>query len=461
MRDERRQPSGNPVRREIIVTHELTDFDAFAAAVAAQKLYPDATIVLGRRLSPSLRGFLALHKDRFATTRFTDIDQESITRLIAVDVRKKSRLKHFDVLLERIENGDASLDVHVYDHHTTSRDDNLRGSLEVLEPVGSATTLLVERIREAGLSVDVVDATLFTLGIYADTGSLSHPFTTGRDARAVAWLLEHGANLKTLNRYLRPNLNHQQRDLFVRVLENIDTEVVGGVDIGFVTIRLPKAISGLGEITGAAAQVDSRPVLVAIYDIAGRQVQVVARARSRAIDVAKMLDVVGGGGHPSAAAATVKNTSAAEVRHLLLEVLRANAPIPRRVSEVMTNGVPVISREMTLDELRDKLHDTPYDELPVVQNERLVGMITRTDVEKAARDGRLHLPVSSCMSHKIVAVTEDDLLIEAITQMEREHVAALPVVEDGKPIAMLTRQALRRVLYGPVSIRATPRTAAD
>jgi len=42
---------------DIIVTHDSADFDALAATVAAQKLYPEAKIVLGRRLGPEVRAF--------------------------------------------------------------------------------------------------------------------------------------------------------------------------------------------------------------------------------------------------------------------------------------------------------------------------------------------------------------------------------------------------------------------
>ena len=48
------------------------------------------------------------------------------------------------------------------------------GSWELVEPVGSATTLLIELMRKADIKLDAIEATLLTLGIYTDTGTLTY-----------------------------------------------------------------------------------------------------------------------------------------------------------------------------------------------------------------------------------------------------------------------------------------------
>jgi len=67
--------------------------------------------------------------------------------------------------------------------------------------VGATTTLLVERIADQGVVVSPIEATLFMLGIYEDTGALSYGTTTPRDLRAAAWLLEHSANMLVVNNF--------------------------------------------------------------------------------------------------------------------------------------------------------------------------------------------------------------------------------------------------------------------
>ncbi|MEZ4227896.1 MAG: CBS domain-containing protein [Polyangiaceae bacterium] len=433
---------------EVILTHELTDFDGFAAAVAAQKLYPGSEIVFGRRVSPALHDYLALHRDRFRTLRYSDIDQHSVRRLILVDHRRKSRLGAFEVLQRRLEAQDSSLDVHVYDHHPRVGDDEVSGSVELVEPVGSATTLLVERIKTLGIPIDVEEATLFTLGIYADTGSLTYPNTSGRDARAVGWLLDQGGNLKTLNRYLKPDFSPNQRDLIRRVLDALESRELGGTSIGFCKLRMEKVVSGLADVTSAVAGFDGNQALFAFYAIKDKQVQIVARSSSPVVNVAERLAPFGGGGHPSAAAATVKGGDVDALYAALLDSFRAEPPNPRRVSDVMSRLVRSVAPTTSLVELKHSLRVWHHTGVPVVEAGELIGLVSRRDVEKAEAAGRLHLPVSSCMAHHLRTTTPDASLESAFREMQRHDIGRLPVLDHGKLVGILTRSDLRSVLYG-------------
>ena len=49
---------------ELIATHTNTDFDAFAAMVAAHKLYPEAQICLSGAVNRNVREFQALYARR-------------------------------------------------------------------------------------------------------------------------------------------------------------------------------------------------------------------------------------------------------------------------------------------------------------------------------------------------------------------------------------------------------------
>jgi tRNA nucleotidyltransferase (CCA-adding enzyme) len=429
---------------QAIITHEMADFDGLAGCVAAGKLYPEARIVLGRRLGTGLVDFLALHKDRFPTVRYTDIDPDSVTLLVVVDFRRRSRLDNFRELLDRVERGE--LEVHVYDHHAAAEDD-LLGTVEVVQPVGSATTLLVEQIQLRGLDVDTLEATLFVLGIYADTGSLGYATTTSRDARAVAWLLDQGASLKVIGRYLRPAFTPEQRETLARMLGAVEVEDVDGFDIGFVVTPLEHAFTGLAEVTTEVAELEGHAALFAMYPIGGRRIQIVARSRSPRVDVGAVLEVVGGGGHPSAGAAIVHDADVAAVRRRLLEALQSGPPRAARVADIMSSPVRTVAPDMILAQLRDSLRTWRHTGVPVVDDGRLVGIVSRRDVEKAERDGRLHLPVSSCMSHNVKTTTLDATLDDALERMTAADVGRLPVLRDGRLVGILSRSDLLRVLY--------------
>ena len=48
---------------EVIATHTNTDFDAFAAMLAARRLYPDAVVAVPGGLNRNVREFYRLHAD--------------------------------------------------------------------------------------------------------------------------------------------------------------------------------------------------------------------------------------------------------------------------------------------------------------------------------------------------------------------------------------------------------------
>ena len=176
---------------ELVVSHSYADFDALASQVAVAKLFPDAVRSHIGKVSPPVRDFLALHKEQFELTPIKDIDLAAVSRVFLVDVRRASRLTAIAPLTKRIREQDPSLEVYIYDHHEAAPDD-LSGNVEVVEPIGATVTLLVEVLRQKNIHVNPVEATVFALGIYSDTGSLTYPITTPRDVEAARFLIACG-----------------------------------------------------------------------------------------------------------------------------------------------------------------------------------------------------------------------------------------------------------------------------
>lgn len=434
--------------KEIIVAHDVADFDAVAASVAASRLYPQAVVVRRRLEAPTVHAFLALHRERFPFVNHFDVDQSAVERWVIVDVRRSSRLEDFDVLLGRHADPGDPLEVHVYDHHAAEHDD-LHGTFERVEPVGAVTTLLVERIAEANLEVDPLEVTLYALGIYTDTGSLSYAGTTPRDVRAAAWLLERGASLAMLNRYLRPTLSDRQREVLAHVLGNVETHRVGSVEVGVSIVSMKKAIGGLALVTSEACKLGQASALFAIYAIADKKVQIVARTRRSVLDVAQALSRLGGGGHGDAASATVKDVSPRDVRDSILEALRANPPHPRTVRELMSSPVRTVDADVTLGDIGRSLREWRHTGVPVMKNGRLAGILSRRDVERASEAQKLHLPCSSHMSSPVKTIGPEASLDDAMTLMTSKGLGRLPVVsEDGAMIGIVSRSDILRALYG-------------
>ncbi|MCZ7662042.1 MAG: hypothetical protein M5U22_03380 [Thermoleophilia bacterium] len=85
-------PSSELKIAAVITTHQNADFDAFAAAVGASRLYPDARIVFAGSLNRNVREFVALHGEELPIIAWKAIDPTAVERLIVVDTADCSRL---------------------------------------------------------------------------------------------------------------------------------------------------------------------------------------------------------------------------------------------------------------------------------------------------------------------------------------------------------------------------------
>src|SRR5438874_1466216 len=173
---------------EVITTHGNTDFDAFASMLAARRLYPDATIALTGSLNRNVREFYRLHADELEAVEASRLELGAIRRLIVVETVHAARLAE----LEQVARDDRVEKV-VFDHHAADLPDWVEPENAVLSDDGALTTTLVGVLAERELAVTPLEATVFALGIHEDTGSLTYPSATQRDAEALAWCFRHGA----------------------------------------------------------------------------------------------------------------------------------------------------------------------------------------------------------------------------------------------------------------------------
>jgi tRNA nucleotidyltransferase (CCA-adding enzyme) len=429
---------------QVIVTHDMADFDALASCVAAQKLHPEATIVLGRRVGQEVRGYLALHKDRFRTLTLRELEPDRVRHLIVVDVRRKSRLGDYRSLLERAERDDVR--VTVYDHHPAAEDD-LAADEECVEPVGSASTLLVERMIDRGIAVDEVEATLFALGIHADTGSLTYAGTTPRDARALGWLMEQGASLVVLARYLEPAFTEDQRRALALVLDALKEEALGPLRLAFAAVELAHPVNGCAEVVSEVSALTGFDAVFVAFDVGKKRVQLVARSRSPRCDVGQIVSSVGGGGHAAAASGVLKHADAEEVLDDLRRAAREQPARVLRMADVMTSPVHCLRPDTPLSEARASLGAWRHTGAPVLDGGALVGIVSHRDLERAEHSERPGVAVKSCMSREVHSIDFDASPNQALDTMVKLDVGRLPVLRRGRLVGIVTRSDLLRMLY--------------
>jgi tRNA nucleotidyltransferase (CCA-adding enzyme) len=128
---------------EVIATHGNTDFDAFAAMLAARRLYPGAVVAIGS-LNRNVRDFYRLHADELGpVVEISRLEPDAIRRLVVVETVDASRLGDLEAVAL-----DANVEKALFDHHAGELPEWVQPAAAVLSSDGALTTTLVGILAE-------------------------------------------------------------------------------------------------------------------------------------------------------------------------------------------------------------------------------------------------------------------------------------------------------------------------
>jgi len=424
---------------EVILTHENTDFDALASMLAAARLYPQARPIMPRRPNRNVRDFAALYGDDLPFINVEDLPRQRISRAILVDTQTPMQLRSLKEDTPLI----------IIDHHAPGREFGrhitFRGG-----DTGATTTILVEDLCAQGIKPTPVEATLLLLGIYEDTGSLSYVSTTPRDLRCAAWLLELGANLKVVNEFLHHPLTDAQRALYERLLEGAETYHIAGQVIVIATADGQGYVEEISTLAHKIRDLMEPAALFLLVAVNGR-VQMVARSQSDHINVGEITQVFGGGGHDKAAAALIERTDLETMKRRLLEVLAQYVKPPVTVGEIMSHGaVRTLLPTTTVAEAAEMMQRFGHEGFPVIEAGHLVGVLRRREIDRAMTHGLERAPIATYMHKGAIAVSPHDSVQHLQRVMLEADLGQVPVVEEGRIIGIVTRTDLLKLWTRPL-----------
>ncbi|HIJ91112.1 MAG: CBS domain-containing protein [Desulfobulbaceae bacterium] len=431
---------------EVITTHINSDFDGLASMIAASKLYPEAVLAFSGSQEKNLRDFLAQSVQyHYTFQRLKNIPQENIQRLILVDTRQASRIGAFAQCLNN-----PDLDIHLYDHHPDAPDD-LHGSVEHVRQVGSTTTIFVRLFREKGVQLSQEEATLMAMAIYEDTGSFAFDTTSPEDLEAAAWLLAQGANLNIISQFIAQELTSKEVTQLHALIKSATTYTMRGIDIVVAKIELPEYIDEFSVIVRRFMVMENLDTLFALTHMDGRT-HLIARSRIPEVNVGAIARDFGGGGHASAASATIKDLTLIEAEERLIQLLHKHVRPQRLASELMSS--PVISGPPTLtingaDELLNRYNITVL--LIVNAAHEAIGLISRLVVGKSIHLGLGNSPVSDYMTTDFATLPPTATLADIQELIIEHRQRFIPVVENGVVRGVITRTDLLHLLVNDPS----------
>jgi len=446
---------GEKQSMRVITTHQNADFDGLAAMIAAQKLYPDATMVFSGSQERNVREFTSqslLYNYDFQ--KLKDIDLQAVDTLILVDTRSSERIGPF---AECLNNPGVIL--HLYDHHLYNPGD-LKGDFEVIRDYGSTTTILMNILMEKQIGISSSEATIFALGIYEDTGSLTHLTTTPEDLMAAAWLLQKGAKLDQVAQFLTHELTSTQIGLLHELMKNAKQYTIQDIPVVVVTHSLPNYVDEFALIVRRFMAMENLNVLFALISMAGR-IYLIARSRIADVNVGTIARDLDGGGHATAASATLRDVTLIEAEEKLIHTLHRHIRPQPIASEMMSKPAITLLPDATIGEAKALLTRYNITAAPVREDIRtsrdgghaIQGIITRQILEKAAHHNLSGRPVSEYMSTEVQTLPLNATLADIQELIIENRQRLIPIVQNRALMGVITRtDLLNRLVKDPAHL---------
>lgn len=424
----------------IATTHINTDFDALASLVAATFLYPGIVGILPSQIRPNVKAFLSLHQDLFHIVPRKGFDLEGIDQLVVVDANNWGRLERMNELKDRDD-----VEVHVWDHHM--KGENIQAGVMRRYELGANVTQMVEEMQNRDCAFSPMHATLFLLGIYDDTGSLSYPSATPRDAAMTGFLLETGADLNVASAYLSSSFDDGQTDILTRMLAREDVFSVSGFDVAVCTVDQECGSAMLAPVVTKYKEIKGVDAVFGVFRLDDQSCIVIARGGHRDLDVGQVIRALGGGGHPAAGSAMVKTGDAGELYTRVCELVKEMDKPQVTVEKIMSNAGNCLPPGMKLEDARIVLDQDRLHAALVVENGECLGLLSPVEMSKVKRPSQFTSPVKAFMRRNIHTIAPDQGIQEALRLLSNTGVPMLPVVSEGKLVGKVTRTDLMLQMY--------------
>lgn len=427
---------------EIITTHLGADFDGLASMVAAQKLYPEAHLVLPAGVQSRERAFLAEHPLSF--TALSSLNFPDITRLILVDAQHRDRL---GLLEKALKNQHIS--VHIYDHHPLETTNPLLPMADYckVDSVGATITLLCEELQARALTWTPEEATFFAIALYEETGQFGYRNTTPRDFQIGGVLVQTGADLNQVTKYIARHWTPPQLELFHALLQSAQTLNLGHRRILLTTLTWPDYVQDMAPVVQQLAQLHGADAIIAAVAMDGK-VQIIGRSRHPDMDMNQITKAFGGGGHTMAAAASMKGLTIVEVEQKIHALLQEQAKTWLPIKRLMTTPVRTVEPNTTIKQTERLMTQYEVNALPVVSAKGgFMGLATREAVQKALYHKLATHPIEHIMLRDIFLATPGTPFDEVQQHMVERNQRIVPVLDHDQVVGIFSRTDLLRAMH--------------
>ncbi|TAL27859.1 MAG: bifunctional oligoribonuclease/PAP phosphatase NrnA [Nitrospirae bacterium] len=300
-----------------IATHISPDGDALGSSLAlslALESLGKKTIVYDKDPVPEFYRFLP-GSEKFTNSLESFASGRQISNLVLLDCNDLERAG-----LEKITPSRSV----VIDHHETEKE---FGDIKWIEPQAAATGLMVFHIiKKLGAEITKDIAVNLYSAIAMDTGTFRYSNTTPPVLRVAAELVEAGADPSYISENLYETWSENRFRLLLKFLNSL--EISNGVTIAKITLDMFREtgalVSDTENFVGFSRILKSAKISVLFREIENNYYKVSLRSKGKQINVARVAEMFGGGGHRNAAGYKIRSDFKT-AKEKLLEALSASS----------------------------------------------------------------------------------------------------------------------------------------
>jgi tRNA nucleotidyltransferase (CCA-adding enzyme) len=244
-------------------------------------------------------------------------------------------------------------------------------------------------------------------------------------------------------------------ELLGRLRKQTRTYTIGSVEVAIVRLTLPRYVDDFAVLLHRLMIMENLNVLFGLICM-GERMYLICRSRVPEANVGLIAREFGGGGHASAASATIRDMTLFEAEEKLIALLHSHIQTGSTAREIMSAPAITVPPDTTIDQANTLLTRYNVTVLPVVRHAPrqpgrekptgLLGMISRRVVEKAIYHKLGHLPVSDYMTTGIATLPPTATLTDIQKLIIEHRQRLIPIMEGDQLLGVITRTDLLNLL---------------
>ncbi len=134
---------------------------------------------------------------------------------------------------------------------------------------------------------------------------------------------------------------------------------------------------------------------------------------------------------------------------LLIDISTIKSVPKLTVMDIASQDLLNLNKECTVRDAAKFLYENKIEGAPIIERNRVIGIVTLTDIIYAFASNRENDAISNFMSEKVITVDEDVMLSDAIDIINEKKIGRLIVLEStGLPCGIVTKTDLLDIIAG-------------